>query len=127
MPTNSNFEETVSSLKKVLDSAYQLVIFRGILNDPIIAGMLDLLELLLTTSSDGSQSLKGVARAYASFFSSLAASAEFAPEFPVGSPWQNHLINLILNDENPFSQKTELAGFERLGESMINQAKQDLL
>jgi len=127
MPANTDFEVTVSSLKKVLDSAHQLVIFRGILNDPVIAAMLDLLELLVTDSSEGRQSLKEVARAYAVFFSSLAARVEFDPESPIGSPWQNHLVNLILKDENPFSQKTELAGFGTLGKSLINQVEQDLL
>jgi uncharacterized protein len=127
MPTAFNFEETISSLRRVLDGAHQLVIFRGILNDPVITRMLDLLELLVINSPEGSQSLKEVARSYALFFSSLAATAEFDLEVPIGSPWQNHLLNLILNDENPFSQKTELTGFKTLGESLINQVEQDLL
>jgi uncharacterized protein len=126
MPTAFNFEETVSTLRRVLDGAHQLVIFRGILNDPVIARMLDLLELLVVNSPEGSLSLKEVGRSYALFFSSLAVSAEFDLEVPIGNPWQNHLLNLILNDENPFSQKTELTGFKNLGESLVNQVDQDL-
>lgn len=81
-----------------------LVIFRGLLKDPIVTHFLELLRLL---EKDGKQSARRVweiGESYAGFFSGLARLSHEWQEPTVGTVWQNHLLNLILDDENPFSQ-----------------------
>ena len=45
---------------------------------------------------------------------------------PVGDAWQNHLLNLILFDDNAFSQDAAAYSLESLGESLKDAAARDL-
>src|SRR5262245_44203122 len=91
--------------QKVLHVAQQIVIYRGILADPIMRALLELLDSVGSKRGRGRKTLNRIAESYAHFFSRLAAKAEFACEVRVGTPLQNHLLDLILGDENTFSIK----------------------
>ncbi len=126
MSADFHFEETIAGLKETLQEAQTLVIYRAILNDSVVVAKLQMLEEIITSSQVATPTSKKLYQAYASFFSALAASAEFDSDTPVGTPWQNHLLDLILASENPFSRKAEVDGFECLGPSLARQVEHDL-
>ena len=127
MSSEFNFQEVLDSLRRVATHASQLVLFRGILMDPVITGMRELLRAIIDEGRLTAIGFERVAEAYALFFSRLAGTAREENEQPVGSPWQNHLMNLILDDENPFTLQAECTGIEGMGESLLRQVRQDLL
>jgi uncharacterized protein len=123
-----NHEQTDASarLSKALRGAQQLVIYRKVLSDPIVASFLDLLEQL---SRGGKLTRKGQLRmteSYATFFSGLAERTVRSPVFGLGTPWQDHLLELVLNDENLFSFQSQDCGPGGLGKSLVNQIESDL-
>ena len=126
MPAAFILEEVLNTLRKVLQSTNTLVIFRGILADPAVASMLQLLELVVEDSPRSHLYSKKLAETYALFFSALSAQAELELDKPVGNAWQNHLLNLIASNENIFSHKAELTDLSNFGESFVQQVKEDL-
>jgi uncharacterized protein len=127
MGSEYRFEEAIDSLRRVVANVSQLVLFRRILKDPVITGMMELLRAIIDEGRLTTSGFERVAEAYALFFSRLAEAFREEPGHTVGSPWQNHLLNLIINDENPFSLQVECAGMEGVGESLQSQALQDLM
>ncbi len=118
--------ETQEFLERVYRNARQLVIYRGILSDPIVSTLVELLDLL---SRDGKHTRKTalrVAEAYAVFFSRLAAKASSSGSPGTGDVLQRHLLDLILSDENVFSEKVQSSDLLSVGKSLLRQVGLDL-
>ncbi len=123
---NHEKTEASASLSKALRGAQQLVIYRKVLSDPIVASFLDLLDQL---SRNGKLTRKGLFRvteSYATFFSCLAEKTVRKRAFGLGTPWQDHLLDLILNDENLFSSHSQDYSQGGLGKSLVSQIESDL-
>lgn len=104
----------------------RLVLYKGILQDPVVKAWLDLVGVLLAPRTCPESVHEKLTSAYAKFFSCLGEEASWDSTNRVGSPWQNHLLNLILNDENPFSRRAEEVHSEELGISLTEQGRLDL-
>ncbi|WP_227762703.1 ATP-binding protein [Zhaonella formicivorans] len=95
--------------------AGRLTLFRRILNDEAVQAMLD-----LTRQSAENDKLT----AYSRLFFTLALAAEQDEHF-LADGWKNHLLNLILWDENPFSRQA--GGWARkISSGVKNAALHDL-
>jgi hypothetical protein len=101
--------------------ARSLGVLRGVLADEIGTTFLELLEALSVESEPAR-----VGMVYGRLFSLLADEAELYPEPLVGDAWQNHLLDRLLADENPFSRKAQRADPSRIGESLLAQTRRDL-
>lgn len=131
---NIRTEESVDSrttasrahLQEVLFQAQQLVLFRGILADPILVNLVELLDFVSREPKSGRRERERISRSYAHFFSRLASKAESAGPPAAGTPWQNHLLDLVLSDENVFSSKAQHFGLEAFGKSLLRQVELDL-
>lgn len=123
---DSEVDDAIESLRSLIRQAHRLVIFRAVLRDPVVAALLDFLEGITGSRAHTAKVTKRVAASYASFFTGLASQAVSAQEACVGTPWQNHLLNLVLRDENPFSRGAEGQGPDRLGPSLVLQVEADL-
>jgi predicted AAA+ superfamily ATPase len=113
-------------LSKALRAAHQLVIYRRILSDPILSALVELLDQL---DRNARLTRKGVLRlteSYATFFSRLAEKTALRRPFALGSPWQDHLLDLIFNDENLFSSQSQYCSLGDLGKSVVSQVEIDL-
>ena len=87
----------MSSYHSSLSALPSLTIYRGILDDPIVKGVIKHLEVLSspTGAIDPTHSYSNVYRLL----------AETCNPFTQGvDAWQNYLLDLILKDVNPFSQ-----------------------
>jgi predicted AAA+ superfamily ATPase len=126
VPENLPLESVLSELRKVVRAASSLVIYRGILKDPVAAGMLGLLERIVSDSRESPEYSKNLAEAYALFFSTLSTKATSNRKAPVGNPWQNHLLDSVLTDENVFSFQADSARIGNLGLSLVQQVEEDL-
>ncbi len=87
----------------------QLYLFQGIFCDPVLSAV----QRAIHTYLSGQESKDVLAEAYCRAAGMLLTAAESAREPIVGNAWQNHLLDLMLYDENPFSLK---AGFHSAGE-----------
>lgn len=81
----------------------RLSIYRGLRRDPSVQTLQEILKLI-----ESDRTAAAVVDAYHQLFAQLIALVEFSREEPVGDSWQDHLLNLILADENSFSRKAEL-------------------
>ena len=101
---------------KIWRNAQRLVFYRKILADPTVKNLLTVLHLVARRAKTR-KSFSKVAEAYAVFFSSLTNEAAGWQRAPVGTPFQNHLLNLVLLDENSFSLLAEIHAFGTFGGS----------
>lgn len=99
-----------------MDVAERISIFGSVLDDAAVRLMLGLLDGNRTDDERGRASL----------FVILAESAEMASQPIVGNAWQNHLMNVILADDNIFARKAEMVGIDGMGESLLSQVRADL-
>lgn len=125
-PMKKTQTETQDLLEAVYRNAQQLVIYRGILSDPVVAILLDLLDLLSRQGRPTRKATLRVAEAYAAFFSQLATKASCSQAFRVGDVMQGHLLDLILSDENIFSEKAQTSDLLSVGKSLLRQVELDL-
>lgn len=123
---DSEVDDAIESLRSLVRQAHRLVLFRAVLRDPVVAALLDFLGGIAGSRLHTVKVSRRVAASYASFFSGLASQAVPGREPAVGTPWQNHLLNLVLRDENPFSRGAEGHGLGRLGPSLVLQVEADL-
>lgn len=100
----------------------RLTVYSSLKQDPIFAGMTRLLDLLC---SDDSQ-VELIVETYSQLFSRLSAKTEMGANPMVGNAWQNHLLDLILGDENTFSRKAELVPLEKMGSALREAVVGDL-
>jgi hypothetical protein len=99
------------SLRRALDG---LALFRDVFDDPIGRAVRALAE----DPSHGPA---------AQIVSLLVNEAELYPEQLVGDAWQNHLLDRILESDNPFSRKAERGAIEAMGEGLIRQCGRELV
>ena len=125
-PDKHQETQDILSLSKALRAAHRLVIYRKILSDPIVSSLLDLLDQLDRNSKLTRKAALHISESYATFFSRLAETTALQRSFGLGSPWQDHLLDLIFNDENLFSSQSERCSARDLGKSVVRQVEMDL-
>ncbi|MGH9425022.1 MAG: ATP-binding protein, partial [Terriglobia bacterium] len=123
---NEKEAKDIVNLTKAWQAAQQLVIYRGILSDPIVSSFLELLEQLSRNAKPTRKALLRINESYAAFFSRLAENTLVRRQYGLGSPWQAHLLDLIFNDENLFSSQAQERSLGDLGKSLIRQVEIDL-
>ena len=101
---NTQIKLSPGRLQAANHASSPLVIFRGLLEDPIVAHFLELLRLLEKDGKWSPKRIWKIGESYAGFFSGLARLSQDSLEPTMGTVWQDHLLNLILDNENPFSQ-----------------------
>ena len=94
-------------------AANTLVVYRNLLQDPIFPKLLDILAKAVK-QKPGFDILSD----YYDFYSCLVEKGENSESPSVGNLWQNHLLNIILTDENPFSLRCEKLGLSGVGEPL---------
>ena len=100
----------------------QLTVYRGMLQDEVVQQFTQLLDLL-----DREQLyLEKLTEVYAAFSNLLIQRTELSVADLVGDPWQNYLLDKILEEENTFTRKAEKIPFSELGISLIEATKRDL-
>jgi hypothetical protein len=100
-----------------LDSILRITIFRSLFKDRVFQLVVKML------GHDPHECDKSEC---AEIFSLLAESAEFSCHAIIGNAWQNHLLNLMIADDNVFARKAELSGMTLIGDSLVRQMKLDL-
>jgi predicted AAA+ superfamily ATPase len=116
-------QRAVPVWRELARAAASLVVLRGVLDDPAGQAWRDLVGALARETPDAERA----GAAYARLFTLLAAESEFAPGTPlVGDVWQSHLLNRLLDDDNPFSHKAERAAWSRVGPALVAQVRADL-
>ena len=96
-------------LSRIQSACARLFLFQGLRKDPVVEAVLCGIRTYLDHPTDA----EAAAIAYCTAAGMLLATTESAAEPLVGNAWQNHLLGLLLNDENPFSLK---AGFQSPGD-----------
>lgn len=102
-----------------------LTVFRPLEDDVIVHSMLKLQRISRNIGSS-LKLLEEFALEYARLFAMLAEVTELAAEPLVGNPWQNHLLNIILETETTFTRKSEAAPFTAMGPDLKLAAARDL-
>jgi hypothetical protein len=128
----------VEALRLADDAVRTLSLYSQVLNDPIGQTYVEIVDLLTPHTYDvstngehrsdahGKPFTQRLAVLYRKLFSLLAQEAEFSPSVGVGDAWQNHLLERIFQDENPFSLKARDRDLERIGEVVRQAACADL-
>ncbi len=112
-------------LGRMFRTAHRLVIYRGILSDPIISAFLELLNLLSRDEQpNGTERLRAVER-YAEIFSLLARRAATLSGGCPGSVLQRHLCELILRDINVFSDSVQTVDVNSVSRIVLRQLEFD--
>ncbi|MHB1133805.1 MAG: ATP-binding protein [Chloroflexota bacterium] len=106
--------------------AARLGLFSGVLADDVGGAWRELLDCLVGAQASGQVDTDELALRYARLFVLLAAEAEFYPEPLVGDAWQNHLLDRLLQDENPLSRKAQAAAPEQMGQALVELARHEL-
>jgi predicted AAA+ superfamily ATPase len=101
-----------------------LHLFRGVLEDDIGKGFLGLLRAVAAENPKADRG--AILEAYAHLFFLLAAEAELSGTPLVGNAWQNHLLDRLLGDDNPFSRKAEREPLGAMGAALLEAARKDL-
>ena len=110
------------SLAAIAGLADELALFGGVLDDEIGAAFRTLVAALAT--GDSRRAIRG---AWSRLFVLLADEAERYPEPLVGDAWQNHLLDRLLADENPFTRKAQRAPLDQIGSALVGQAYVELV
>ncbi|MHB8986413.1 MAG: DUF815 domain-containing protein [Eubacteriales bacterium] len=97
-----------------------LTVYRGILRDPACRAFLEFLHGMEEGRPAGD-----LAELYGEMFYRLSMNAAGSGE-QAGDAWQDHLINLILMDDNAFTRGAAAARLENLGRSLVVGAAEDL-
>ncbi len=113
-----------ASLRALLWRAGGLHLFQGVLEDGIGRGFLGLLRAVVVENPRTDDA--SILEAYAHLFSQLAAEAEMSASPLTGNAWQNHLLEQLLSDDNPFTRKAERGAVETMGPALLEAARNDL-
>jgi len=119
MKETSNTAGSLRDLIMTVETANQLVVYRGLLQDEVIKSYLRLLESLTAYPPVASE----INNAYHRFVHSLIVQ-DTPGKWP--DAWQRYLITAILADENPFSRRAEYLPFKEISPSLIEAARHDL-
>ncbi|WP_024544516.1 ATP-binding protein [Picosynechococcus sp. NKBG15041c] len=97
-----------------------LLIFQGVLTDPVGQAFLALLDSLYSdqaAQSSGSTASIQCLQRYAQWFHALAIA---------DVSWQDWLVGRILQDENPFSRQAQVKSVENMSPALKEAVRQDL-
>ncbi len=111
-----HFQEMLSALNR-------LILYRNLRKDPVVLKLHEAIDSFL---KDRLVVGTGVSL-YHQFLGMLAQKAEYSRESIVGCAWQNHLADLILEDENPFTLKAGGQSWSFLSPALQDAARNDLL
>jgi uncharacterized protein len=118
----ANHHPTRESYLQFQSACERLYLFQGIISDPVLQAMLWVVRSALAHPEAKDQQVAGYYRAAGM----LLSATESASEPIVGNAWQNHLLGLLLQDENPFSLKTGFQPLEDLSAALRQAAAADL-
>jgi predicted AAA+ superfamily ATPase len=110
----------LSNLSALGARASVMAIFGSVVADEVGTAYL----ALLAAVADGRTDEAGRQRAL--LFRLLAAEAELYPEELVGDAWQNHLLDRLIGDDNPFSLKAQCTTAAAMGQSLWGQTRVEL-
>src|SRR3954452_20322523 len=110
-----------SVLATIAARVVDLALFRGVLDDDVGQAFRALVAALAEEASP-----RSVRAFWGRLFTLLAAEAELAVDPLVGDAWQNHLLDRLLADDNPFSRKAQRASLEAMGSALVGQAYDEL-
>jgi predicted AAA+ superfamily ATPase len=113
-------KQITAKLSEALHATRGLTLYRGIMQDPVCRAMAVFLEKAASQAP-----VEQILDSYGEIFHLLSVKA-VAGEKPVGDAWQNHLLNLILYHENPFSEAASSVSYGQLGRSLKQAAMWDL-
>lgn len=102
-------------------TAQSLTVYRSILDDDIVRKYLDMLESIFNEEA----ATVTVSKSH-EFISSLLKGTAAYREPLVGNLWQNHILNLILLDENPFSLRCERQELNDVEEPLRRLVEKDM-
>ncbi|MGI6097776.1 MAG: ATP-binding protein [Dethiobacteria bacterium] len=108
-------EELMALRKK----AEKLLVYHKLLEDKIFSSYLHLLERTAAALQGAEKDHNVAHEAYMRTFLLLAEKTEFYQAPCIGDPWQNHLLDLLIDDQNIFSEKAERAGINAIGSSLL--------
>ena len=111
-------------LSRLLRRLQTLHLYRNVLEDEVGRSFVALLEHLADETTPAARTV--LLSAYAKLFSLLAKDVDVRKGVPAGDPWQNHLLDRILGDDNPFTVKAQRVPLSRMGASLVKAACHDL-
>lgn len=114
--------EAGTTFKLAEQASHRLTVYRQILSDPICHDWLRLVHL----AGGDCPEIEEAADLYHRLFWQLAEASESAGRPIVGDAWQNHLLDLILDADNPFTRQAESSPSLNIGRSYLTAAKNDL-
>lgn len=112
-------------IEKALSARWQIVLYRGVLQDPLVKKFINLLE----ETARPEPVLSQVLPCYYDFAGAFIATAAkvFAKEGQaLDNAWHDYLLDLILHDENLFSREAEITAYKDISSSLKKMAQQDL-
>ncbi|NPV27408.1 MAG: ATP-binding protein [Firmicutes bacterium] len=117
---SSNFSLNIGLFAQAHQASRRLTVFRHFLTDPIFQNFIRLLDLAGAASPDAGE----LTDLYHYLVGQLATASESACPPIVGDAWQNYLLDLILDAENPFTRQAELG--PNVKGSLLEAARNDL-
>lgn len=108
-------------LRAARAAAHGLVLFGGVLADPVGRAVVAVLDVALEPGLGAEQAVD----AYHRLFALLAEATELGPGPALGDPWGDHLLRRLLADENVFSRKAQ-RGEAPMGAALLAAARRDL-
>lgn len=124
--SRSNREDAVESLQQILGRIQKVVVYRGVLKDPVVKAFLKFLNGITNENTLSTKVINSISKHYARFFTKLSSKIASSDRNFLRTPWQDYLLNKILSDENPFSLKAEQTDIAQLGASLVLQVEDDL-
>jgi hypothetical protein len=106
---------------EALRSARSLVLYRNIISDPACRDWLNFIE-----SVAGGKPADEILNMYCELFFCLTQQTGPAEGGFTGDAWQDHLLKLLLYDDNAFSRGASLYPLGKLGPSLLDAAGGDL-
>jgi uncharacterized protein len=111
----------VRALTERVAGAEALALFGAVLDDDVGHAFRALVAALAEEARP-----RSVRAFWGRLFALLAAEAELAAEPLVGDAWQNHLLDRLLADDNPFSRKAQRASLDAMGSALVGQVYVEL-
>ncbi len=106
---------------RALRGAESLVLYRNIIKDPICRTWLNFIE-----SVTYSEPADEILNMYCELFFCLAQQTKPTEDSITGDLWQDHLLKLLLYDDNAFSRAASLNSLKKLGPALLDAAGGDL-
>jgi predicted AAA+ superfamily ATPase len=108
-------------LREARQAVGQLVLYRGVLDDPIGRALVAVLDQATARGAN----VPGLVAAYGHLFGLLAEAAELGHGPLVGDAWQDHMLGRILTDDNLFSRKAQRPDAP-MGGALLETVRRDL-